>query len=162
MSMRWPLRGRLRHERVDVDALAAEGAPAAGAVARWQRLGLNGWFAEVGARRGAAVLEHAVFAMVRLKDPAKIGRAAQRILGSGGAGRIFDVESGPGRFIYHYDEQALAHEELLAGRYVLTTSLTPTQASTAQVVAAYRQLANTEARRCGRPRRCRCRSRVPG
>ena len=82
----------------------------------------------------------------RLKDPAKIGRAAQRILGSGGVGRLFDVEIGPGRFIYHYNEDALAYEELLAGRYVLTTSLTPAQASTAQVVAAYRQLANTEAR----------------
>ena len=82
----------------------------------------------------------------RLKDPAKIGRAAQRILGSGGVGRLFEVEIGPGRFIYHYNEQALAYEELLAGRYVLTTSLTPAQASTAQVVAAYRQLANTEAR----------------
>ena len=82
----------------------------------------------------------------RLKDPAKIGRAAQRILGSGGVGRLFDVEIGPGRFIYHYNEQALAYEELLAGRDVLTTSLTPAQASTAQVVAAYRQLANTEAR----------------
>ena len=82
----------------------------------------------------------------RLKDPAKIGRAAQRILGSGGAGRLFDVEIGPGRFIYHYNEDALAYEELLAGRYVLTTSLTPAQASTAQVVAAYRQLAGVEAR----------------
>ena len=82
----------------------------------------------------------------RLKDPAKIGRAAQRILGSGGVGRLFDVKIGPGRFIYHYNEDALAYEELLAGRYVLTTSLTPAQASTAQVVAAYRQLANTEAR----------------
>ena len=82
----------------------------------------------------------------RLKDPAKIGGAAQRILASAGVGRLFDVEIGPGRFIYHYNEQALAYEELLAGRYVLTTSLTPTQASTAQVVAAYRQLANTEAR----------------
>lgn len=82
----------------------------------------------------------------RLKDPAKIGRAAQRIVGSGGVGRLFDVEIGPGRFIYHYNEDALAYEELLAGRYVLTTSLTPAQASAAQVVAAYRQLANTEAR----------------
>ena len=82
----------------------------------------------------------------RLKDPAKIGRAAQRILGSAGAGRLFDVDIGPGRFTYHYNEDALAHEELLAGRYVLTTSLTTAAATTAQVVAAYRQLANTEAR----------------
>ncbi len=82
----------------------------------------------------------------RLKDPAKIGRAAQRILGSGGAGRLFDVEIGPGRLLYHHNEDALAHEELPAGRYVLTTSLTAAQASTAQVVAAWWQLAGVEAR----------------
>ena len=82
----------------------------------------------------------------RLKDPAKIGRAAQRILDTGGAGRLFDLEIGPGRFLYHYNQDALAYEELLAGRYVLTTSLTPAQATTAQIVAAYRQLAGVEAR----------------
>ena len=55
----------LRHkERVDVGALAAEGEPAAGAVAAvWRRLSLGGWLAEVGSARGAAVLEHAVFVM---------------------------------------------------------------------------------------------------
>ena len=82
----------------------------------------------------------------RLKDPAKIGRAAQRILGSAGVGRLFDVEISPGCLVYHYNEDAFAYEELLAGRYVLTTSLTPTQASATQVVAAYRQLAGVEAR----------------
>ena len=34
----------------------------------------------------------------RLKDPAKIGRAAQRILGDSGISRLFDVEIGEGRF----------------------------------------------------------------
>ena len=82
----------------------------------------------------------------RLKDPAKIGRAAQRILGSPGVGRLFDLEIAAGRFTYHYNEYALAYEELLAGRYVLTTSLAATQAAATQVVAAYRQLANIEAR----------------
>ena len=82
----------------------------------------------------------------RLKDPAKIGRAAQRILDNSGAGRLFDLDIGPGRFIYHYNDHARAHEELLAGRYVLTTSLTPAQAHTAQIVTAYRQLAAVEAR----------------
>ena len=82
----------------------------------------------------------------RLKDPAKIGRAAQRTLGASGVGRLFDIEISAGRFTYHYNEDALAYEELLAGRYVLTTSLAPTHAGTAQVVAAYRQLANIEAR----------------
>ena len=82
----------------------------------------------------------------RLKDPAKIGAAAQRILAPSGVGRLFDLDIGPGRFIYHYNEDALAHEQRLAGRYVLTTSLTPAQAGTAQVVAYYRQLAAVEAR----------------
>ena len=82
----------------------------------------------------------------RLKDPAEIGRAAQRILGTAGAGRLFDVEVAAGRFTYHYNDHAHTYEELLAGRYVLTTSLAPAQAGTTQIVAAYRQLAGVEAR----------------
>ena len=82
----------------------------------------------------------------RLADPAKIGRAAQRILGPSGVARLFDAEIGHGRFLYHYDEDARAYEKLLAGRYVLTTSLAPHHADTARVVAACCQLANIEAR----------------
>jgi hypothetical protein len=40
----------------------------------------------------------------------------------------------------------MAHQELLAGRYVLVTSLTMARASTAQVVVAYRQLQDVERR----------------
>jgi Transposase DDE domain len=82
----------------------------------------------------------------RLVDPGKIGRAAQRILGPSGVGRLFDVEIAEGRFLYHYNDAALAYEELLAGRYVLITSLTTADASTAQVVIAYRQLQAVERR----------------
>ncbi len=82
----------------------------------------------------------------RLVDAGKIGRAAQRILGGSGVGRLFDIEIDTGRFLYHYNEDAFAYEELLAGRYVLTTSLAVSAASTAQVVSAYRQLANVESR----------------
>jgi transposase len=81
-----------------------------------------------------------------LVDPGKIGRAAQRIVGGSGVGRLFDLDIARGRFLYHYNEAALAYEELLAGRYVLVTSLTPTEASTAAVVRAYRQLVETENR----------------
>ena len=88
-------------------------------------------------------LEHRVRAG-RLKDPAKIGKAAQRILGSGRVGRLFDLEIGPGRFLYHYNEDNQAYEKLLAGRYVLTTSLTSAQADTAEVVACYRRLQTVE------------------
>jgi len=53
---------------VAVSSLTAEAAPAIGAVAAvsavWRRLGLEEWFAKLGAERGAEVLEHAVFAMV--------------------------------------------------------------------------------------------------
>jgi transposase len=82
----------------------------------------------------------------RLVDPGRIGRAAQRILGPSGVGRLFEVEIGEGRFLYHYNEAAFNYEELLAGRYVLITSLTANQASTAQVVLAYRQLQAVERR----------------
>ena len=81
----------------------------------------------------------------RLEDPAKIGRAAQRIL-TGRVGQLFDVEIGPARFVYHYNQEAQAHEKLLAGRYVLATSLTPAQADTGEVVACYRQLQTVEKR----------------
>ena len=82
----------------------------------------------------------------RLTDPAKIGRAAQRIIGPSGVSRLFDLDIGEGRFVYHYDEDAHAYEKLLAGRYVLTTSLAPDQAPAERVAAAYRQLADVEAR----------------
>ena len=61
-------------------------------------------------------------------------------------GRLFDLEIGPGRFLYHYNEDNHAYEKLLGGRYVLTTSLTRAQADTTEVVAAYRQLQKIETR----------------
>ncbi len=81
-----------------------------------------------------------------LVDPAKIGRAAQRILGDSGVGRLFDIEVTRGRFVWHYREAALDYEEALAGHYVLLTSLTPAQASTATVFMAYRRLGEIERR----------------
>ena len=95
------------------------------------------------AETGLLALEHRV-RTGRLKDPAKIGRAAQRILNTSGVGRLFDLEIGPARFLYHYNQEAQAYEKALAGRYVLTTSLTPAQADTTEVVAAYRQLQAVE------------------
>ncbi|MGH2652091.1 MAG: IS1634 family transposase, partial [Actinomycetota bacterium] len=44
------------------------------------------------------------------------------------------------------DEEAFAYEEALAGRYVLTTSLSREAASTEWVVMAYRSLTHVEAR----------------
>lgn len=82
----------------------------------------------------------------RLKDRAKIGASAGRILAHSGVARLFDWEiTKDGLFLYHYDEAALDYEErLLAGRYVLGTSLTPAQATAAEVLRAYRRLLEVE------------------
>ncbi|MGI9033744.1 MAG: IS1634 family transposase [Acidimicrobiales bacterium] len=81
-----------------------------------------------------------------LADAAKIGRAAQRILGESGVGRLFEVEMSRGLFVWHYRDAALDYEKTLAGRYVLVTSLSPAAASTAHVVMAYRRLLEVEHR----------------
>ena len=83
----------------------------------------------------------------RLVDAAKIGAAAQRILGPSPVSRCFTTRISEGRFNWDYNTEAVDYEQrLLAGRYVLTTSLTTTQASTADVVAHYQSLANVEHR----------------
>jgi hypothetical protein len=83
----------------------------------------------------------------RLVDPAAIGAAAQRILGPSPVSRCFTTSIAEGRFGWDYDQQALDYEQrLLAGRYVLSTSLTPDQATTAEVVTHYQSLANVEHR----------------
>jgi hypothetical protein len=90
-------------------------------------------------------LEHRVRAG-RLVDPGRIGRAAQRILGPSGVAHLFDVEIAENRFVYHYNDTTFDYETLLAGRYVLVTSLNPDQANAADIVAAYRQLQHIEHR----------------
>lgn len=81
-----------------------------------------------------------------LVDAGRIGRAAQRILSASPVARMFDVEIRDGYFLYHYNDDAFAYEAVLAGRYVLTTSLTAADASTAQIVGIYRQLLEVEHR----------------
>jgi len=69
------LRAHAEGHWVDARAVEAQAAPAVGAVASvaavWERLGLHGWFAKVGAERGAGAVGHAALAMVanRLCDP---------------------------------------------------------------------------------------------
>jgi hypothetical protein len=71
----------------------------------------------------------------RLVDPAKIGAAADRILRDSGVARCFSTTIRSGEFHWDYDATALHYEEeLLEGRYVITTSLTRSRASTAQAV----------------------------
>jgi transposase len=69
----------------------------------------------------------------RLVDPAKIGAAADRILRDSGVSRCFVTK--------------IAHgENLLSGRYVITTSLDQRTASSAKVVAHYKALQSVERR----------------
>lgn len=83
----------------------------------------------------------------KLKDPAKIGAAADRILRDCGVGRCFTTTIVAGQFTWNHNDEALDYESrLLAGRYVITTSLTPTQADTTEVVRHYQSLTNVEAR----------------
>ncbi|MBK9178439.1 MAG: IS1634 family transposase [Acidimicrobiales bacterium] len=114
-------------------------------VERWQRDTAR--TAELVARTEARLLalEHRVRAG-ELIDAGKIGRAAQRILANNPVARLFDIHIDQACFVYHYNDQAFAYEELLAGRYVLVTSLTPQHASTGDVVRAYRQLQSVEHR----------------
>lgn len=82
-----------------------------------------------------------------LRDPGEIGRSAERIVRGSGVERLFDLEISTGRFLYHYDEAALDYEEqLLAGRYVLLTSHSPTRLPTADVLRTYRGLLRVEDR----------------
>src|ERR1019366_632483 len=76
----------------------------------------------------------------RLVDPAKIGAAADRILRDSGVSRCFSTKIAHGVFTLDYEEK------LLAGRYVITTSLDNKTASTAQVVAHYKSLQSVERR----------------
>jgi transposase len=83
----------------------------------------------------------------RLVDPAKIGAAADRILRDSGVGRCFTTTIRTGSFFWEYDQEALTYEtDLLAGRYVILTSLTKTQAPTTQVVRHYKALQSVERR----------------
>jgi 2'-5' RNA ligase len=83
----------------------------------------------------------------RLSDPAKIGAAADRILRDSGVSRCFKITVRKGVFSWGFDEKARRYdEELLCGRYVITTSLDKDDVSAAQVVRYYRSLQSVEHR----------------
>jgi len=83
----------------------------------------------------------------RLLDPAKIGAAADRVLRDSGVGRCFTTTVRKGFFSWDFDEKQRRYdEELLCGRYVITTSLSTTEASAAQVLRYYRSLQAVERR----------------
>jgi hypothetical protein len=83
----------------------------------------------------------------RLADPAKIGAAADRVLSSSPVGRCFVTTIRKGSFSWDFDEKARRYdEELLCGRFVITTSLTTSEAPAAQVLRYYKSLQSVERR----------------
>jgi hypothetical protein len=82
----------------------------------------------------------------RLVDPAKIGAAADRVLRSSPVGRCFVVTIRRGYFSWDFDEKARRYDEELLCGLVLTTSLTASEASAAQVLRYYRSLQSVERR----------------
>jgi len=76
-----------------------------------------------------------------------IAAAAATILARSPVRRLFDVSDvADRRFVYDYNHEALAYDEQLAGHYVLATSLDPSVADAAEVLAAYRSLQSVEQR----------------
>ena len=83
----------------------------------------------------------------KLSDPAKIGAVVDRVLRSSPVGRCFEVTIKKGFFSWDFNEKARRYdEELLCGRYVITTSLSKKDASAAQVLRYYRNLQAVERR----------------
>ena len=98
-------------------------------------------------RRGAWTPRKEASARGGCRDPAKIGAATERILSSSGVARCFEMTIKDGFFSWSYDQDRLHYEEdLLAGRYVLTTSLSNKDASAIDVVRHYRSLERVERR----------------
>jgi transposase len=82
-----------------------------------------------------------------LSDKGQIAASADRILHDSGVARCFEVTAEGGFFSWNYDEAARRYdEELLCGRYVISTSLSLTEAPTAKVVSYYRSLWRIERR----------------
>jgi transposase len=82
-----------------------------------------------------------------LVSATEIAKAAATIVARSPVKRLFDItDVGEGRFVYDYDHDALDYDELLAGHYVLATSLDRSVADAGQVLAAYRSLQLVENR----------------
>lgn len=84
-----------------------------------------------------------------LEKAADIAAAAAKILAGSPVRRLFDVSDiADGRFVYDYDHDAMAYDELLAGHYILATPAPHLSRCwpAEQVLACYRSLQNVEAR----------------
>jgi hypothetical protein len=80
----------------------------------------------------------------RLADPGKIGVRVGKVIGRYKMEKHYRLDIGAGRFTYTHDDEAIAAEAALDGIYVLRTTLPAASHTAADVVVAYKQLANLE------------------
>lgn len=80
----------------------------------------------------------------RLVDPVKIGLRVGKLVGKHKMAKHFILDIGPGRFSFTRNTATIAAEAALDGIYVLRTSVTADHMSSADVVRAYKNLANVE------------------
>ena len=80
----------------------------------------------------------------KVKSEAAIGRRVERALHSTKMGKHIITEIGEGSFSYTLDEASIAAEARLDGIYVIRTTVSADDASPADVVSYYKNLANLE------------------
>ncbi|MGC9156510.1 MAG: IS1634 family transposase, partial [Ferrimicrobium sp.] len=80
----------------------------------------------------------------RVKSEAAIGRRIESALASTKMAKHIHTEVGPESFRYSVDEASIAAEARLDGIYVVRTTVGPEDASCAEIVSYYKNLANIE------------------
>jgi Transposase DDE domain len=80
----------------------------------------------------------------RLVDPVKIGLRVGKVADHHKMAKHFHIDIGPGRLTYSRNQTTIDAETALDGIYILRTSVPTQQMSTADVVRAYKNLANVE------------------
>lgn len=80
----------------------------------------------------------------RLRDPAKIGLRAGKVVNRYKMAKHFHLDIAQGRFTYARDQNRIATEAALDGVYVLRTSVNEATLNAAEVVEAYKRLTAVE------------------
>jgi Transposase DDE domain len=80
----------------------------------------------------------------RLTDPDKIGVRVGKVINKRKVAKHFLLDIGPGRLIWHRDQEKIAAEAALDGIYVIRTSVTRDVLDTVGAVAAYKDLKHVE------------------
>ena len=80
----------------------------------------------------------------RLKDPAKIGIRAGKVINKRKVGKHFILDIGEGSFTWRRDQASIDAEAAFDGIYIIRTPVSAAELDAAAVVAAYKDLAHVE------------------